>query len=242
MTDNTEQAPEAIPVNEEHADKPKRKYTRRKPDTSFDPAQFEQPAQEGVTLQEALQEQQSGIDFKKLLERGQAENLATARAAMESAQHEAAHSNGHGNGHVAAINRKTQEYSKRVIPAGDLAVHYISKADNKAGVGIKVEFPGGRKPNAEEKEIIRRIVKGEGEQYPSGFEWKKDFAMWHKHFERPDEDLQDVPTIRIAAIRGDAERRAERLADALKQHQADPVGYREMVQQQRAQAGQGMTP
>jgi hypothetical protein len=140
---------------------------------------------------------------------------------------------------TVTTKRNAVEHSKRRFPAGDLMVHYMDKADNSAGIGVMIEFPSNRKPTDEEKEIIRRIMKGEGEQYPTDFNWRNDFGMWHKHFERPGEDIRDVPMNRIRAIRYDAEKRAGRLAEALLQHQADPIGYAEMVKQQRQQAAQG---
>jgi hypothetical protein len=54
--------------------------------------------------------------------------------------------------------------------------------------------------------------------------------MWHKDIGA------DAHTAKAVAIRLDAESRVEKLAEALKQHQADPVGYAEMVQQQREEA------
>lgn len=143
-------------------------------------------------------------------------------------------------GHAAALTakRKKVEHSCRQFPAGELVVHYMDKADNRAGIGIMVEFPDNRKPTDEEKEVIRRIVKGEGEKYPTDFKWNNDFGMWHKSFERPGEELRDVPVNRIRAIRYDAEKRAERLADALRHHAQDPAGYAEMITQQREQAAQ----
>lgn len=135
-----------------------------------------------------------------------------------------------------ATQRKKVEHSRFQHPAGDLTVHYMDKAVNKDGIGVMVELPPGRKLTDDEKAIISRIMNGEGEQYPTGFNWRRDFGMWLKHFERPGEDIRDVPSNRIIAIRLDAEKRAERLAEALRHHQADPVGYREMITQQREQA------
>jgi hypothetical protein len=60
--------------------------------------------------------------------------------------------------------------------------------------------------------------------------------MWHKHIVRPGEDVAEVPSSRPVAIRLDAERRVEKLAEALREHIADPVGYADMIRQQREQA------
>jgi hypothetical protein len=39
-----------------------------------------------------------------------------------------------------AAKRNRVEHNRRQFPAGELTVHYVDKADNKAGIGIMVEF------------------------------------------------------------------------------------------------------
>ena len=138
------------------------------------------------------------------------------------------------NGHAAAVKqRRAVEHSKIAVPAGDLTVHLLDKGDNEAGIGIRVTMPEGRKLTEEEKEIIRSNVKGEENGYPSGFAWNGQMGMWHKDIGG------DSAPARAVAIRLDAESRVNRIADELRQHQADPVGFAEMVQQRREQAAQG---
>jgi hypothetical protein len=142
------------------------------------------------------------------------------------------------NGHAAAVRqRRSVEHSKLTVPAGDMLVHLLDKGDNEAGIGIRITFQDGAKgrPTEEEKSIIRRVIKGEGEERPSGFAWNKENNMWHK------EIGADSPMSRSVAIRLDAESRVERLAEELREHQADPVGFAEMVQQRREQAAQVQT-
>ena len=73
----------------------------------------------------------------------------------------------------------------------------------------------------------------------SGFSWRRDFDMWHKPIVRPDEDPHNIPPSRAVAIRLDAENRVQKLADALKHHAADPVGYADQVRQEREHAAHG---
>jgi hypothetical protein len=142
------------------------------------------------------------------------------------------------NGHAAAVSRRQQKLPDKLeIPAGDMLVQLIDKSDNAAGIGIRVVFPDGAegRPTAEEKAIIRRHVKGE-EGESTGFNWNGQVGMWHKHIVREGEHPDDVPATRAVAIRLDAENRVEKLADALRQHAADPVGYADRVRQDREQA------
>jgi hypothetical protein len=146
-----------------------------------------------------------------------------------------------GRSHAASVRkRQTQEHSKLTIPAGDMLVHLLDKADNAAGIGIRIEFPEGSKgrPTEEEKEIIRRHVMGEPGQ-ESGFGWNRKLGMWHKDIVREGENPRAVPPNRAIAIRLDAERRVHNLADALRHHAADPAGYAARIEQERERAGQG---
>ncbi|QEL18772.1 hypothetical protein [Limnoglobus roseus] len=137
--------------------------------------------------------------------------------------------------HAESVGRKLP--GTLSILAGDLTVRLIDKGDNEAGIGIRIETPNGRKLTDEEKDIVRRHVKGEeGEQ--TGFKWNADVEMWHKHIVREGEYVDQVPPSRPVAIRLDAERRVEKLAEALREHSADPVGYAEQVKQRREQAAE----
>ena len=140
-------------------------------------------------------------------------------------------------------NPDNLRFSNRGLPstlgvtAGDLVVQLIDKGDNRAGIGIRVKVPEGRTLTDEEMQIVRRHVKGEdGEQ--TGFSWDRDNQMWHKQIVRAGENPDDVPRSRPVAIRLDAENRVEKLAESLKQHQADPVGFAEAVRQRREQAAE----
>ena len=134
--------------------------------------------------------------------------------------------------HADAARKLPGKYG---VAAGDLWVDMIDKGDNRAGIGIKVVLPEGRSLSAEEKAIIRQHVKGEdGEQ--TGFNWDRDNGMWRKMIVRPDEDPASIPSSRPVAIRLDAESRVRKLADALREHSADPVGYADRIRQEREQA------
>jgi hypothetical protein len=135
------------------------------------------------------------------------------------------------DGHAAGVRRR-QEHSKLTIPAGDVLVHLLDKGDNLAGIGIRVEFPeGSQRPTEEEKEIIRRHIQGEDGR--GGFTWKSPIKLWHKSIVRQGENPDDVPPSRPVAIRLDAESRVQKLADALRQHQADPQAYADRVRADR---------
>jgi hypothetical protein len=89
----------------------------------------------------------------------------------------------------------------------------------------------------DEKAIIRRHIKGEeGEQ--TGFNWDANAALWHKHILRDGEHVDDVPPSRPIAIRLSAERIVHNLAEALREHAIDPVGYAENVRARREQAAE----
>jgi hypothetical protein len=64
-------------------------------------------------------------------------------------------------------------------------------------------------------------------------------GVWHKDILREGERPDEVPPSRAVAIRLDAESRVKKLTAALAQHQFDPVGYAESVQQERQLASQG---
>ena len=139
------------------------------------------------------------------------------------------------NGHAAKVKMERVEHSRESIPVGDLIVHRLDKGSNKAGIGILVQVPEGRTRTDDEKEAIRTVMKGEtvtGRESP--FKWNGLIQpkMWHA------EIGYDAPPAKAVAIRLDAESRVHKLADALKHVQADPVGYRQMIEQQRAQAAQ----
>ncbi|MCE9565760.1 MAG: hypothetical protein K8U57_27360 [Planctomycetes bacterium] len=143
--------------------------------------------------------------------------------------------------HAEAVTKRQSNLpSKLSVSAGDMKVQMIDKGDNAAGIGIRVVFPDGaeNRPTEEEKAIIRRHVKGE-EGENTGFNWNGSVGMWHKHIVRHGEHPEDVPGTRAVAIRLDAENRVEKLAEALRQHSADPVGFAESVRQRREQAVQG---
>lgn len=122
--------------------------------------------------------------------------------------------------------------SKMSVSAGDMIVQLIDAGNNEMGIGIRVVFPEGSKnrPTAEEKEIIREHMKGENGR--PGLNWDRHAGMWHA------EIGADSPPARNVAIRLNAESRVEKLAEALKHHAADPVGYADMVKHQREQAAE----
>lgn len=202
-------------------------------DTSFNPSEFEQPTAAEIV--------QSVADSTHLPDTHQRES-----AHENGHSHAARHPRQHAPGHIANPSSKRREghaVSVRKLPgslsvtAGDLIVRLIDAGDNRMGIGIRVELPEGRQLTDDEKQIIRRHVKGEdGEQ--TGFSWDRDNQMWHKHIVREGEHSDDVPRTRPVAIRLDAESRVEKLAEALKHHQADPVGFAEMVKQRREQAAE----
>ena len=144
------------------------------------------------------------------------------------------------DGHAAAVEWRRSDFPDKItIPAGDMKVQFIGKVDNRAGVGIRVVFHEGRKncPTAEEKDIVCKYIKGEdGER--TGFTWNGQFGMWHPEIVRPGEDARNAAMTLTVAIRLDAESRVQELADALKHHQADAVGYSESA----SRAGQAANP
>lgn len=135
----------------------------------------------------------------------------------------------------AVSHRRNNLPSTLGIKAGDMQVQLIDKGNNMAGIGIRVVFPEDRKPTEEEKAIIRHHVKGEGDER-TGFNYNGSLGMWHKDIARPGEGPSDIPASRAVAIRLDAESRVEKLAEALRQHSADPVGFAESVRQRREEA------
>lgn len=131
-------------------------------------------------------------------------------------------------GHAAAVKRKPP--SVLSVVAGDAVVQLIDKGSNKDGIGVRIEFPDGRKPTEEERDIIRGVMTEPNGDFPSGFRWKSEFGMWFK------EIGADSPGNRSTAIRIDAESRVKRLAEDLAQHQTNPEGFADMVKQRREQA------
>ena len=140
--------------------------------------------------------------------------------------------------HTEAVTRRQLGLpSKLSISAGDMRVQMIDAGKNEMGIGIRVVFPENRKPTDEEKEIIRHYIKGEDGEH-SEFKWDANAAMWHKHIFRHGERPDDVPPSRPVAIRLDAESRVQKLADALREHSADPASYTDRVQQRRVHAAE----
>lgn len=137
--------------------------------------------------------------------------------------------------HAESVTRRLPD--KLTLTAGDMKVQMIDAGRNEMGIGIRVVFPEDRKPTDEEKDIIRTFIKGD-ESHPTGFKWDAGVGMWHKMILREGEHVDDVPPSRPVAIRLDAESRVQKLADALREHSADPVGYAEMVQQRREQSAE----
>lgn len=211
--------------------------TKKKPaeDITFNPAEFDTPQSEPAA-NPATPIVQELTEHTRL---------------PEATEREAAHEGGHSTrqfatGFIANPSSKRRESHAAVgrklpgtlgITAGDLVVRLIDKGDNMAGIGIRVEVPEGRELSEEEKAIIRLHVKGT-EDKPSGFTWQGKLGMWHKHIAREGERLDDIPPTRAVAIRLDAESRVERLAESLRHHQADPVGFADRIRQQREQAAQ----
>jgi hypothetical protein len=131
-----------------------------------------------------------------------------------------------------SFREKVQLPDKLSIPAGEAVVQLIDKADNAAGIGIRILLPNGRKPTEVEREIIRRhVTAAEGER-PTGFEWKNQLGMWLKGIGA------DSSPMRAVAIRLDAERRCENLSADLKEHYLDPEGFAARVRREREQAAQ----
>ena len=132
-----------------------------------------------------------------------------------------------------------EEYKRpgrgRISVGNGIEVSFIEHG-NKNGVGVQIDFPEGRKPTPEELAIIHEHLPAD-----QGYRWEKPPHLAH----RPDvpkewhkaigEDAFDKKAV---AIRLATESRAAALAEALKAHQADPVGYAEMVKQQREQAAE----
>ena len=147
--------------------------------------------------------------------------------------------------HIANPSSKRREFtaSARKLPgtlgvaAGELWVRLIDAGSNAAGIGIRVETPDGRTLTDGEKDIVRRHVRGEdGEK--TGYSWDQDNRMWHKPIVRAGEHPAAVPPVRAIAIRLDAESRVLKLAEALRDHAADPVGFAAREQQRREQAAE----
>ena len=168
---------------------------------------------------------------------------------LPDAEREAAHEHGHQhghNGHAARhahiANPSGHRRPLRKLPgtlsitAGDLKVRLIDKGDNLAGIGIQVVTPEGRKLTDEEKQLVRKHVKGT-EQEPSGYQWMGDLEMWHKHIARGDERREDIPPARAVAIRLDAERRVEGLAEDLRRLHGQETGFTG-AETQRRESGQ----
>jgi hypothetical protein len=142
-------------------------------------------------------------------------------------------------GHAAAVRRTHDLPDKLTVIAGDLKVQMIDRGSNEAGVGIRVEFPNGRKPTPEELEIIRDHMRSENGR--PGLNWDRHAGMWHAEIVRPGEHPNEVPASRPVAVRLSVESRVQKLAEALREHQADPAGFAEQVRQRREQ-GSEKTP
>ena len=162
-------------------------------------------------------------------------NTAELERQTTHAAHIANPSSKRRESHAESVTRRLPD--KLTLTAGDLKVQLIDAGRNEMGIGVRVVFPEGRKPTDEEKEIIRRHMKGEeGEQ--TGFKWDVGAELWHKHILREGEHVDDVPLSRPVAIRLDAESRVQKLAEALREHSADPAGYADMVKHRREQAAE----
>lgn len=165
----------------------------------------------------------SGNRRKKIKESAQIEGVTTAADLPKPEEPKPE------NGHAARVRKLP---SKLGIKAGDLEVQLIDKGDNAAGIGIRV-VPHNRQLSKEEKDVIREIVKApSADGRPSGFDWEPGIGMWLK------EIGADAPGAKAVAIRLDAERRVERLAEALADHQRDPAGFAEREKQRREQAAE----
>ena len=136
--------------------------------------------------------------------------------------------------HAARVNRLPSTLG---VQAGDLIVKLIDKGDNRAGIGIRIDTLDGRTLSDEEKQVVREIVRGDGGDR-TGFEWQPVIKMWHKPILRSGEHPADMPPSRPVAIRLDAENRVQALAEALRELQADPVGFADRVQQRREQVAE----
>ncbi|MDY3551464.1 hypothetical protein R5W24_000540 [Gemmata sp. JC717] len=172
-------------------------------------------------------------------------------AEVTPAEREAAHEHGHAhreNSHAARYahiaNPSTHRRPVRKLPgtmsliAGDLTVRLIDKGDNLAGIGIQVVTPEGRTLSEEEKALVRKHVKGT-EAEPSGFRWLGELEMWHKAILRDGEFEDQVPPSRPVAIRLDAERRVEALAEDLRRLHGQASGFVGAEEQRREMAAQG---
>ncbi|QEL14739.1 hypothetical protein [Limnoglobus roseus] len=211
--------------------------TQSPADTSFNPSEFDSAPPTAAAIVQQV------ADSTRLPDADRQASHENGHSHVES---EARRHGQHATGHIANPSSKRRESHAAgvrklpgtlMVKAGDLAVRLIDAGDNRMGIGIKVDLPEGRTLSDEEKQIIRRHVKGEdGEQ--TGFSWDNDNKMWLKQIVRQGEDPGSVPSTRPVAIRLDAESRVEKLADALRQHQADPVSYAESVRQRREQAAE----
>jgi hypothetical protein len=132
--------------------------------------------------------------------------------------------------HAESVSRRLPD--KLTITAGDLKVQLIDAGRNEMGIGIRVAVPEGRRLSDDEKAIIRRLIKGEDGEH-TGFSWDAGAGIWLKPIIRKGEFEDQVPPSRPVAIRLDAERRVQSLAEALRDYLSDSVGYSERIQQQR---------
>jgi hypothetical protein len=134
--------------------------------------------------------------------------------------------------HAEAATRRLPD--KLTVTAGDMKVQLIDAGRNELGVGIRVVFPQGRGPTDQEKELIRSHIRGEDGE-PSGYKWDANAGLWHRPILKHGEHPEDVPPMRAVHVRLDGESRVQKLAEALREHSTDPVGYADMVQNRREQ-------
>jgi hypothetical protein len=202
---------------------------------SFDPSEFD-PEMKRQT--EAVV--QSVADATRI----EPESTETPRENGFTAQHEPrTHAPGHianpssrrRESHAASVGRRLPSTLSAV--AGDLVVSVIDRGNNLDGIGIRVEFPDGRRPTAEELEIIREHMQSENGR--PGLRWDRQAGIWHAEIVRQGEHPADIPPSRPVAVRLSVEGRVERLAQALREHQEDPMGFAEQVRQRREQAANG---
>jgi hypothetical protein len=163
----------------------------------------------------------------------------TATATDHATEHALQHACNHADPatprpHNFAQQEKYKRPAKRGISAGPGVRVNVIEHGNRNGVGIQIDFPEGRKPTAEELAIIHEHLPAE-----EGYRWEKPPHLAHKH-DVPKEWHkavgEDAHEKKAVAIRLSVESRAEALAVALNQHAVDPVGYAELVKQQRENA------
>ena len=132
-----------------------------------------------------------------------------------------------------ATYNDTRKYpDKLLIPVGDLKVQLIDSGRNIDGIGVRVVYPDGKEPSDAEKEIIRKHMKSPNGDFPSGFKWEGQAGLWHKQIGR------DAPPHVATAIRLDAERRVEAIANDLKQLHGIEYSHADAVEERKGQGAE----